>query len=98
MTTTTFSEIKTQLLTEWDSLEEDRLSEVADSLTPIYHSEIIQEWQSLSMEESDTWRELGYEITPETTILNLMAIDLYHHYQAQVARAYEEIRSEREED
>jgi hypothetical protein len=95
---TTYNQIKAQLLDEWEFTEEDRLHEVAESLTPVYYSYIIEEWRWLSLEESDTWREHGHEITPETTITNLMAIDLFYHYLDLVNRAYNEIKNEKEEE
>jgi len=94
-----YNEIKADMLLEWDynNLDGDRLEEHADSLTPVYYSDIMEEWRGLSMEQSDTWRDHGHEITPETTITSLMAIDLFYYYLEAVNKAYGEIKAEKEE-
>jgi hypothetical protein len=94
---TPYNQLKADMLSEWDNLDDDRLEEHADSLTPVYYSDIIEQWRGLTMEESDTWREHGHEITPETTITNLMAIDLFYYYSEAVNRAYEELKAEKQE-
>jgi hypothetical protein len=97
MKLTPYNELKADMLSDWENLDEDSLDEHADSLTPIYYSDIIEQWQGLTMEESDTWREHGHEITLETTITNLMAIDLFYYYLEAVNKAYEELKAEKEE-
>lgn len=95
---TTYNEIKAQLLNEWEHTTEERLHEVAESLTPVYYSDIAKEWQELPSESTDAWKEYGIEFTPEITIYNLMTTDLQLYYQGEVERAYNEIKTEKEEE
>lgn len=95
---TTYNEIKAQLLNEWEHTTEERLHEVAESLTPVYYSDIAKEWQELPSESTDAWKEYGIEFTPEITIYNLMTTDLHLYYQGEVERAYNEIKTEKEEE
>jgi hypothetical protein len=94
---TSYNQIKQEMLDEYDNLTEDAVHEIADSNCPIYYSEIIAEWQQLPSEYSDTWRDHGHEVTPETTITNLMAIDLYYYYLELANKAFAEISVERED-
>lgn len=94
---TSYTEIKQQLLDEWDTLDPDRLHEYADSNSPVYYSDIMREWAELPSEASDHWQEIGTEITPETTIFSLMSVDLFYYYLDQFERAYQQIREEKEE-
>ena len=50
---TTYNEIKAQLLDEWEYTKEERLHEVAESLAPVYYSDIVKEWQELPSEATD---------------------------------------------
>lgn len=93
-----YNELKAEMLSEWDTVDHYDLEQHASDLTPIYYSDIIEQWQGLTMEESDTWREHGHEITPETTITNLMAIDLFYYYLEAVNRAYGELKGEKEKE
>jgi hypothetical protein len=95
---TDYSEIKAQLLDEWEYTKEERLHEVAESLTPVYYSDIVKEWQELPSEATDAWKEFGPEFTPETTIYALMTTDLHLYYQSEVERAYIEIKNEKEQE
>jgi hypothetical protein len=94
-----YNEIKENMRLDWsyNNVDGDNLTEFADSLTPVYYSEIIGEWSGLPMEKSDTWREHGHEITIESTIINLMAIDLFYYYLELVNKAFDEIKSEEED-
>lgn len=98
MALTTYNEIKQELLNEYEHATEDTCHEIADSNTPVYYSDIISEWQALPSEYSDTWREHGHETTPETTITQLMAVDLYYYYHELAYRAYQEIQDEKESE
>jgi hypothetical protein len=95
---TTYAEIKSELLDEWEHLTESRLHEYAESCTPIYYADIADEWQELPQENSDAWQEYGIEFTPETTIVGLMTTDLHLYYFALVEKAYAEIMEEKQEE
>lgn len=95
---TTYNEIKAQLLDEWEYTKEERLHEVAESLTPVYNSDIAKEWQELPSEATDAWKEFGPQFTPESTIYAFMTTDLHLYYQGLVERAYNEIKNEKEEE
>jgi hypothetical protein len=92
---TTYTEIKSQLLEEWEFVKESRLHEYVESNTPVYYSDIAKEWQELPMEDTDAWKEYGVEVTPITTIYDLMTADLNIYYQALAQRAFEEITEEK---
>jgi hypothetical protein len=98
MAVTNWKDIYEQVESEWSwfASEPDRaISEMADSLVPVYNGEIIREWTNLSQEDSDTWQEFG---APEKFgIVDLMKIDLFIFYEAQVATAYNEILEMKEE-
>ena len=95
---TTYPEIKKQLLDEWEHITEDSLFEIADSLVPVYHSQTLEQWRDLSMEETDTWQETIGELSPDTTIFSLMGMDLFNHYLKEVEEAFREITEEKEEE
>jgi hypothetical protein len=95
---TTYNEIKTELLGEWDHITESRLHEYAESNTPVYYSEIAKQWQELPMENTDAWQEYGVEFTPNTTIYSLMTTDLHLYYFGLVERAFAEITEEQKEE
>ncbi len=95
-----FDEIKNQVSEEWAYFVNDSeraISEMADSLTPVYNSEIIREWTNLSGDDSDRWHEFGYSLTEMVSIVDLMRIDLAIYYDGQVSLAYSEIYEEKEE-
>jgi hypothetical protein len=94
----TYSEIKKQLLDEWEQITEDSLYEIADGLVPIYHSDTLEQWRNLSMDESDTWQETNSELSPDTTIFSLMSIDLFNHYLKEVEEAFAEVAEEKQEE
>ena len=95
---TTYPEIKKQLLDEWEHITEDSIYEIADGLVPVYYSDTLEQWRSLSMDESDTWQQTIGELSPDTTIFSLMNIDLFNHYLKEVEEAFTEIKEEKEEE
>jgi hypothetical protein len=77
---------------------EDQLHEFADSACPVYNSDIIAEWVELPWEDTDQWKELGFDTQRnEGGILRLMSIDLAIYYNQNFHRAWEEIK-ESDED
>jgi hypothetical protein len=95
MELTTYQEIKEQLLSEWEHVQESRLYEYAESNTPVYYSGISKQWQELPGEDTDAWKEYGLQINSETTIYTLMEADLNIYYQGLVEKAFEEITGEK---
>lgn len=93
---TTYEEIKAELLSEWEHLTESRLHEYAESNTPVYYSDIADEWKALPMEHSDAWKEYGVEFSPDTTIFSLMTTDLHLYYFGLVQKAFAEITEEKQ--
>ena len=76
---------------EYFERETDRaIHEMADSLCPVYTSEIIAEWTELPSEHSDRWQELGADNL--STITSLMSTDLYLYYFDLVERAWAEVQ------
>jgi hypothetical protein len=95
------NDIRQEILDNWQYLEdsqypEDYLRELADSQTPIYYSDIIEEWRELPMEFSDTWHD--YPIERKTTITSLMATDLFNYYDSRYTQLYSEIKTEKESE
>jgi hypothetical protein len=99
----TREEVKKYLLDEIDQLKEatypeDMVAEIADSLIPIYYSEIIKEWIRLDSEFMDRWKEYGYDTQKnEGGILQLMQVDLSFYYIETALSVWEEIKKELEE-
>jgi len=93
----TYDEIKAEIanrLEEFQSQSEpaDLLREEADSMTPIYNSEIISDWAEMPSEFDDSWREYGWdEFFEQGGIIGLMRIDIVHYYTFLTLRAYEEL-------
>ena len=101
MALTTHAEIRAEINDNLEQLQdmrepEDLLQELADSNTPIYYSDIIQEWTELPSEFSDQWQEMGR--AEDATITSLMQTDLYLYYQGEFIAAWEEIKEEQETD
>ena len=94
----TYEDIKQELLDDWEHVTESRLHEYAESNTPVYYTHITREWQELSSEDTDAWKEYGLELTADTTIYSLMSADLNLYYQGLVEKAFEDITKEKEED
>jgi predicted Rossmann fold nucleotide-binding protein DprA/Smf involved in DNA uptake len=95
------SEIEQEILDNWEYLEEarypeDYLDELADSHTPIYYSEIIEEWRDMPSSFSDTWQEFG--VNSKTTITDLMTIDLNNYYRTKFNEIYEEIKTAKDSE
>lgn len=90
-----YDEIKSQVVSEWAYFADspNRAShELADSLVPIYTTDVISEWSSLSWNESDRWHEYGLSESP--TIAEMMKTDLFIYYIDSVNRAYQEALEE----
>lgn len=101
----TYEEIKKDLTDNWESITEatyyeDYLSELADGYLPVYNSEIISDWSEMPNQFENSWREYGFPSMniDEVSIMGLMVIDLYNFYREETQRAYNEIKSEKEED
>lgn len=63
-----------------ESTDLDALAhELADSEMPAYYSDIISEWKRLDTQDTDVWHDQAV-ITKNTTICDLMQIDLYEYY------------------
>jgi hypothetical protein len=94
----TYSDIKGELLDDWDNLSEQRypedsLQEYADSAVPVYTSEIIQEWRDMPREFDNRWREISESIE---SIEDGMRLDLYLYYLETYHRAYAELCQDKE--
>ena len=101
MALTTHAEIRAEITDHLEQLQdmrepEDLLQELADSNTPIYYSDIIQEWTELPNEFCEQWQEMGR--AEDATITSLMQTDLYLYYQGEFIAAWEEIKEEQETD
>lgn len=96
---TTYLEIKEEIarrLSEFtdSNYPEDLLSQEADSLTPVYNHEIIQEWAEMPSEFNDSWQEYGWDENLQNGgILGLMRIDLLHYYESLTNKAFTELTS-----
>jgi hypothetical protein len=97
---TTYEEIKNQIQLEFarlidDPHADDQIAEMASANVPIFDQHIIQEWRELSTEDSDQWKELGYDTQRnEGGIVSLMAVDLEIYYLRRFDHAWKEIRKE----
>jgi len=69
---------------------------MADGYVPVYINEIINEWQEMPSEFDNFWHEYGF--SNDTTIPDLMKIDLYGYYREQTEKAYNEVKNEKDED
>ena len=94
-------DIRNQILDSWEWLKDanenyvdDRLTEMADSAVPVYNNQIIEDWQEMPSDFNDSWQELGGYDEGETSIIGLMAIDLYAYYQDAYRRAYADVLAE----
>jgi hypothetical protein len=99
MNLTTYTEIKNELLDNWEQLTngkypEDLLYEFADQTVPVYYHEVIKEWLDLSMDETDAWQDLGMDAN--ATIMDRMRVDLLVHYEREYAEAYRELCLEKQ--
>lgn len=97
----TYAEIKKDLLDNWETITdstwpEDYLDEFADGYIPVYTNEIIKDWQEMPSEFDNFWQDYG--ITKDTTIPDLMKIDLFNYYRNLAQTAYNEILTELEDE
>jgi hypothetical protein len=95
MALSTYTRIFSEILDNRDQFESDpdrAITEMADSLCPVYTSEIIAEWTELPNEHSDAWQDLGV-VSNDSTITSLMTLDLYLYYTDLVARAWAEVEN-----
>ena len=96
-----YHEIKKDLLGNWEAITdsqypEDYLNEFADGYIPVYTNEIIKDWSEMPSEFDNFWQDYG--ITHDTTIPDLMRIDLYGYYRDQAQTAYNQILEEKENE
>ena len=95
MALSTRNEIRAQIIEERDYFEADSdraISELANSLTPIYNGDILEEWRDLPMSESDRWQEMG--VKEDATIIERMTTDLALYYRDAVESVLAELRDE----
>ena len=98
-----YNDIKREILENWEQLEEsaypdDLLREMADSACPVYHSDIIKDWQEMPNDFNDSWQENGIQTTEKTTIFGLMSWDLYFYYDSEYRRVFAEVRHDKEQE
>lgn len=93
----TYEEIKKELKDHYNELDRDNLAEWADGFVPVYYNEIIRDWQEMPSEFDNRWKD-DAEINEETTIHNLMMIDLFWYYLEQCETAFRELQQEAEEE
>lgn len=101
MTLTTKKVIKEMILSEYEINEpfhfiDDTLNEIADSLVPVYNSEVISEWVELPNEFTDTWQEHGFT-SEKQTIVSLMTMDLWAYYNTLVRQVWDELQEKGDE-
>jgi hypothetical protein len=100
MPLTTYDQIYKQVADEKEQLLEsaypdDLLSEWADSEVPVYNHEIISEWTDLDSDCRDQWQEIG--AGSNTSIVNLMKIDIYLFYRECYTLAWIRLQEELED-
>lgn len=91
-----YEDIYAEVERNWDALEasqypEDLLIEWADSAVPIYNTDIYNQWGNLPPEALDEWQSVGFEVSSETTIIDLMKVDLFLYLEGLYNRAYSEL-------
>jgi hypothetical protein len=98
---TTREQVKERILDVFDEIEnatyaEDLINELADSECPVYYNQIIAEWTQLSPDDSNLFGEI---MTPDqnTTIYDLMSVDLFIYYRKTFLSVYNDILDEQEE-
>lgn len=96
-----FTDIKADILDHWAQLSEmpyyqDLLTELAESALPIYYSQIIQDWQEMPDEYTDSWKD-STEANSDSTIYSLMGMDLWNYYQDTYRQVYAEVKQDQEE-
>jgi hypothetical protein len=101
MAITTNQELKQEILDNIAQFRdnphaEDLLHEFADSVTPIYYSDIIKEWSELESAYCESWQEFVSD-PAKHTITSLMQMDLYNYYLTALTTVWDEIKEELEE-
>lgn len=74
-------EFKTEIAKGYVTLEEiqDNSGEWIEGYLPVYHNQIIAEWQTMPSEyDNRGYAELGYD--GDVDIVHLMSLDLYLYY------------------
>lgn len=95
MALATRNEIRDQIREEreyFDSDSDRAISEMADSLTPVYNGDILHQWADLSMDDSDQWGEILFD--ENATILKRMQCDLFLYYDRTVRELWAQIEEE----
>lgn len=95
MALTNRNEIRDQILNEREYFERDTdraLQEMADSLCPVYYSEILADWAELPNDARDEWQVFG--VSENATIFDRMTTDLYWFNYNEVANVWAEIEDE----
>ena len=90
----TLDQIKDYIKEDWLGFTEDSVYQLADSLVPVYYDQIIQEWLQLPMDHQDSWQDT--EVSADTAITQLMAIDLFNYYLKAVDLLYYQLKEEQE--
>lgn len=94
MALSTYTWVFGEILENREQFEQDydrAITEMADSLCPVYTSDIIAEWAELPGDKSDAWQEM-IEVSNDATITGLMTLDLYSYYLDLVERAWAEVQ------
>lgn len=100
----TREEIRTDLTIHREQIEsatcqDGLLTEWADSYLPVYNSDIIRDWVELPGEDSDRWKEYGYDANRnEGGIVELMKLDLWFYYHDLTHEIWREITGKGEDD
>lgn len=93
MALSTYTYVFSDILDNREQFEQDTeraISEMADSLCPIYTADIVAEWTELPSDKSDVWQDLTV-VSNDSTITSLMTLDLYSYYLDLVTRAWAEV-------
>jgi hypothetical protein len=90
----TLETIRGYIKEDWTTFTEDSVYQLADDLVPVYYDQIIEEWLQLPMDHQDTWQDT--EVSEDTAITQLMAIDLFNYYLKAVEQAYYDLKREQE--
>lgn len=97
---TTQAEIEAEVRDRWDELmeedyPEDMLNDWADSQTPDFYPDILQQWGQLPIEDSDKWKDIGMtDYFYKGGIFKLMQVDLALYYEELFSQAYYKVKNE----
>lgn len=91
------SELREAIAHNWEEYSDtpydtDFIVGFAETQLPIYYNEIIEHWQQLPDNYKDSWSDGDF--TPNSTIYNLMSIDLYNYYSDRTSEILDQIRQE----